>query len=433
MKIQVENVSPVERKVSIEVDPDRVAQELERAYQGLGRRVKLRGFRPGKAPRKVLERHFRSEVENEVVEKIVQATFAEAVRAESIAAVAPPHVSVSEGVAEGQPLKYTARVEVKPKVEPKDYRGLEVTRKPPEVTDQMVSDELTKLQDGRAQLVAAEGRFEAQEGDWAVIDHEGTIDGKPFEGSRAEGVTVRVAPGPISEGNLDALKGKKIGETIEIDEPFAADHRVEELRGKVAHMKVALKGLKVRQLPPLDDAFAKEIGIDGVETLDALRARIRADLERREKRRSETELKDALVQAALAKNEFEVPPALVERAIDAMIEGAAERFARSGIDIRRLELDFARMRADLREQALLQVRGALLLEAIADAEKIEVTDEDLQGEAVRIAEELGAPLAKVQQQMRGKDAREALKNRVREDKALSVLTSAASIKNTSQH
>jgi trigger factor len=133
------------------------------------------------------------------------------------------------------------------------------------------------------------------------------------------------------------------------------------------------------------------------------------------------------VKAALAKNEFEVPPALVERAIDAMLEGAAERFARSGIDIRKLELDFARMRADMREQALLQVRGALLLEAIADAEKIEVTDEDLQAEAARIADELGAPLAKVQQQMRGKDAREALKNKVREDKALALLSSAANI------
>lgn len=427
MKIQVENVSPVERKVSIEVDPDRVAQELERAYVGLGRRVKLRGFRPGKAPRKVLERQFRAEIEGEVLEKIVQQTFAEAVKVEAIPLVAPPHVSVSEGVADGKPVRYTARVEVKPSIEPKDYRGLEISRKPPEVTDQMVSDELSRLQESMAQLVPVEGRFEAQEGDWAVIDHEGTIAGAPFEGGKAEGVTVKVAPGSITEGNLEALKGKRLDETIEIDEPFAEDHRVEELRGKVAHMKVTLKALKTRQLPALDDALAKEVGIEGIETLDALRARIRADLEKREKRRAESEVKDALVKAALAKNEFEVPPALVERAIDAMLEGAAERFARSGIDIRRLELDFARMRADMREQALLQVRGALLLEAIADAEKIEVTDEDLQAEAARIAEELGAPLAKVQQQIRGKDAREALKNRVREDKALALLSSTANI------
>jgi trigger factor len=430
MKIEVESVSPVERKVTIEVDPDRVAKELERAYVGLGRRVKLRGFRPGKAPRKVLERHFRSEVEGEVAEKIVQSTFAEAVKVESIDIVAPPHVSITDGVAEGKPLRYTARVEVKPKLSPRDYKGLEVTRRPPAVADDDVSSEITKIQDSMAQLVPVEGRFDAQEGDWAVIDHEGTIDGKPFEGSRAEGVTVRIAPGAVSDGNLDALKGKRIGETVEIEEPFAADHRNEELRGKSAKMKVTLKALKMRQVPQVDDALAKSLGIDGVETLEQLRARIRSDLEKREAHRAESELRDALVKAALSRNEFEVPPALVERAIDAMIEGAAERFARQGIDIRKLELDYARMRADLREQALLQVRGKLLLDAIADAEKVDVTDEDLQAEVTRIAGELGMPLAKAQQQMRGKEARDALRMKIREDKALAVLSSAATIKPT---
>ncbi len=430
MKIQVEAVSPIERKVTIEVDPERVAKELERAYTGLSRRVKLRGFRPGKAPRKVLERQFKAEVESEVAQRIVTETFAEAVRVEDLPVVAAPSVSIAEGVAEGKGMKYSARVEVKPKLEPKDYRGLEVARKPPEVTDQMVSDELTKLQDSMAQLVPVEGRFDAQEGDWAVVDHEGTIDGLPFEGGKAEGVTVKVAPGPVAEGNLGQLAGKKLGDAVEFDEPFAEDHRNPALRGKTAHMKVVLKELKVRQPPALDDALAKEVGIEGVETLDQLRARIRSDLEKREKRRAENELKDALVKAALGKNEFEVPPALVERAIDTMIEGAAERFARQGIDIRRLELDVARMRADLREQALLQVRGALLLEAIADAEKIGVTEEDLQAEAARIADELGMPLAKVQQQVRGKEARGALENRIREEKALAVLSSTANIKST---
>jgi len=427
MKIEVESVSPVERKVTIEVDPDRVAKELESAYIGLGRRVKLRGFRPGKAPRKVLERHFRSEIEGEVAEKIVQSTFAEAVRVEDIDIVAPPHVSITEGVAEGKPLRYTARVEVKPKLSPKDYKGLEVTRRPPSVTDEDVAAEITKIQDSMAQLEPVEGRFDAQEGDWAIVDHEGTIDGKPFEGSRAEGVTIRVAPGSVAEGNLGALSGKKLGDTVEIEEPFAADHRNEELRGKTAKMKVTLKALKTRQLPQIDDALAKSLGVEAVETLEQLRARIRADLEKREARRAENELRDGLVKAALARNEFEVPPALVERAIDAMLEGAAERFARQGIDIRRLELDYARMRADLREQALLQVRGRLLLESIAETEKVDVTDEDLQAEITRIAGELGIPLAKAQQQMRGKEAREALRNKIREDKALAVLSSAATI------
>ncbi len=428
MKIQVESVSPVERKVTIEVDPERVARELERAYTGLSRRVKLRGFRPGKAPRKVLERQFRAEVESDVAEKIVADTFAEAVRTEELPVVAAPSVSIAEGIAEGKPMRYTARVEVKPKLSPKDYRGLEVARKPPEVTDQMVSDELTRLQQSFAELVPVEGRFEAQPGDWAVIDHQGTIDdGMPFAGGKAEGVTVRVAPGPIQEGNLEKLAGVKVGEEIEFEQAFPADHRDPALRGKVAKMKAQLKALKTQKIPPLDDAFAREVGIQGVETLEALRARIRSDLERREKRRAESQLKDALVKAALARNDFEVPSSLVERAIDQMIEGTAERFARQGVDLRKLDKDMPRLRADLREQALLQVRGALLLEAIADAEKLEVTDEDVQAEVARIAEELGMPLAKVQQQTRGKETREALRNRIREDKALALLSSAATI------
>ncbi|HET8733501.1 MAG TPA: trigger factor, partial [Anaeromyxobacteraceae bacterium] len=259
MKIQVETVSPIERKVTIEVDPDRVAKELDRAYTSLSRRVKLRGFRPGKAPRKVLERQFRGEIEGEVAERIVQETFAEAVRVEDLPVVAAPSVSISEGIAEGKPMRYSARVEVKPKLEPKDYRGLAVSRKPPEVTDETVSAELGRIQESLAQLVPAEGRFEAQEGDWAVIDHEGTIDERPFDGGKAEGVTVKIAPGPIAEGNLAALAGKRIGETIEIDEPFPADHRNEPLRGKTAHMKVTLQGLKTRQVPALDDALAKDL------------------------------------------------------------------------------------------------------------------------------------------------------------------------------
>ena len=427
MKIQVESVSPVERKVTIEVDPERVAKELDRAYVGLSRRVKLRGFRPGKAPRKVLERQFRAEVESDVAGRIVAETFAEAVRAEDLPVVAAPSVSIAEGIAEGKPLRYTARVEVKPKLDPKDYRGLSVSRKEPSVTDEMVAEELSRLQRSFAQLVPVEGRLEAQLEDWAVIDHEGTIEGQPFSGSKAQDVTVKIGKGPVSEGNLEKLAGAKVGEVVEFEEVFAADHRDEAMRGKVAKMKATLKSLKAQSLPALDDAFAKEVGIEGVETLEALRTKVRSDLEKREKRRAEGEVKDGLVKAALSKNDFEVPGALVERAIDQMIQGTAERFARQGVDLRKLDMDMARLRSDLREQALLQVRGALLLEAIADAEKIEVTDEDLEAEVARIAEEMGIPLAKVKQQTRGTETRDALRSKLREEKALSLLTSAATI------
>ncbi len=428
MKIEVEALSPVEKKVTVEVDPERVGRELDRAYSSLGRRVKLRGFRAGKAPRKVLERHFRDEVERDVVQQLVSSSFGEAVRDQNIDAVAPPRVDVAPpGLQPAAPLRFTARVEVKPKLEPRDYRGLEATRRPVEVTDAMIGDELTRIQDGMAQLVPVEGRFDAQEGDYAVVDHHATADGMPFEGGDAEGVTVRVGPGELVDGFLPQLAGKKLGETIAVDQAFPADYRVESLRGKVAHFTITLKGLKTRQVPSLDDELAKDLGLEGIETLDALRARIRADIEKREQRRSESELRDALVKAALVKNDFEVPPALVERAIDGMIQGAADRFARQGVDIRQMGLDIPRLRADLRDQALLQVKSALLLEAIADQEKVEVTDEDVQAELARTATELKMPLAKVQQQMRGSEARAALRNKIREDKALALLTSEAKL------
>jgi len=427
MKIKVETNSPIERTLSVEVPPERVLAELDRAYVTLGRRVKLRGFRQGHVPRPVLERNFRAEIEGEVVEKLVQGTFVEAIQAEKLEPVAPPHVSLEGALTAGQAFRYSAKVEVKPVVVAKDYRGLTVTRRAASVGDAEVDAELQKLQESYATLVPVEGREVAEEGDFAVIDHQGTVEGKPFEGGTAEGVTVKAAPGEIGAGFIPALVGKKIGETVVIEEALPEQHRDAALRGKTAHMTVTLKGLKTRRLAALDDALAKQVGVEGIETLAGLRERIQSDLLKRETRRAETELRDALLKAALQKNEFEVPPSMVERTIDNMLEGTMERFARMGVDVRQLDLDVARLRGDLREQALFQVRGSLLLEAVADAEKLDPTEEDLQAEVARVAGEMGVPLQQAQKQMRGAEARAALMNKVREDQALAVLTQSATI------
>lgn len=429
MRVDVENLSPVEKKVTVEIDPGRVVQELDKAYAGLGRRVKLRGFRPGKAPRQVLERNFKDDVERQVTETLVREAFAEAVRENEIAAVAPPQVDVEgQGLDGSQPFRFSARVEVKPRVEPKDYRGLEVEHRPAQVTDEMVSEELSKLQDSMAQLVPVEGRFEAQEGDFAAVDHVTTVDGQPYPKGSGEGITMRVGPGDFFQGHVPQLVGAKLGDTVVVEQAFPADFHDEALRGRSGRFEMKLQSLKVRQPPALDDAMAKDVGLEGVETLDALRVRVREELERREQRRADSELKDALVKAALAKNDFEVPPALVERAIDAMLQGALERFQRQGIDVRKLGLDFNRLRGDMREQALVQVKGALLLESIADAEKIEVAEEDQQKELERMAAEMNVPVAKLARQMGTPDARHALRTRLREDRALALMTSAARLK-----
>ncbi len=427
MKITVESTSPVERKLAIEVPPERVAKELDKAYLSVGRRAKLPGFRPGHIPRAVLERNFKHEVERDVAERLVNLTFVEAAREKGIDPVAMPNVSLEGPLVPGAEFKFTAKVEVRPEITPKDYRGLAVTRTAALVTEASVDAELEKLRDRFGSLEALQGRDVAEEGDWVVIDHEGAIDGAPFEGSKAEGVNVLAALGKAGDGKIGQLVGKKVGESVEFDEPFPADHRNQQLRGKMARMKVTLRGLSFRKLPALDDDFARQVGVEGLETLEGLKGRIRSDLEKREKQKTDAGFKDSLIRAALARNDFEVPPSMVERTIDNMLESTVERFSRMGLDVAQLDLDVARLRGDLREQALLQVRGSLLLEAVATAEKLEVGPEDLQAELARLADENGVPLAKVQQQMRSAEARAALQSRVREDKALSLLAESASI------
>ena len=423
MKIQVEKLSPVEKKVTVEIEPAEVAKEIDRAYASLGRRVKLRGFRPGKAPRNVLERNFREQVEADVVERLVQKSFEEATREQKLEAVAAPKVQVGEGaIAADRPFSYTARVEVKPTIEPKDYRGLTVARKTVEVTDATVAAELERLHQSFGEMQEVEGRDVAEMGDWATIDYDATVDGKPFDGGSSKGALVQVKDGNFFAGEMAVLQGRKVGESFETEQAFPADFRDAAMAGKTAKFTITLASLRTQKMPALDDAFAKEVGIEGVETLEALRARMRSDIERREKRRVEAEERDALVKAALDRNDFEVPVALVERTIDAMVESTAQRLARQGVDIRTLDLDLGRIRGDLREQALLTVKATLLLEAIADAEKVDVNEQEEQEEIQRRADEIGVPPAKLQVKGEG---RRALRQKLREDKVVALLASAA--------
>jgi trigger factor len=423
MKIQVEKLSPVEKKVTVEIEPAEVAKEIDRAYASLGRRVKLRGFRPGKAPRTVLERNFKDQVEADVVEKLVQKSFEEATKEQDLEAVAAPRVEVGEGgIAADRPFSYTARVEVKPVIVPKDYRGLAVTRKVVEVTDAIVDAELERLRQSFGEMIPVEGRDVAEAGDWAVIDYQGSVEGKPFDGGTAEGALIQVKEGNFFAGEMAVLQGRKVGDAFETEQSFPADFRDTALAGKPGKFAITLKSLRAQKIPVMDDAFAKEVGIEGVETLAALRDRVRTDLEKREKRRVESEERDALVKGALEKNDFEVPPALVERTIDAMVENTAQRLARQGVDLRQLDLDLARIRADMREQALLTVKAALLLEAIALAEKIEVGEQDEQEEIQRRADEMGVPPSRLQVKGEG---RQALRQRIREDKVVALLAAAA--------
>jgi trigger factor len=422
MKVQVDELSPIEKKLSIEVDTPRVEEELNRAYAALAKQVRLPGFRQGKAPRRILEQRFREQVEDEVIQKVVQTAYFQALREHNVDAVANPQVT-QQGLKPGQPFSFEARVEVKPKLDVKDYQGLPLKKTEVKVEDTQVNETLERMRQDMSRLEPVADRDVGQPGDFATIDYEATIDGQPFAGSKAEGINVEIAPGELVESNIAALEGVKVGDTKEIDYTFPADYRVEDVKGKTARFKLNLKGLKKKVVPELNDDFAKET--NQAQSLEELRTKLRSDLEKQQKQRAEGEEREGLINALLERNPFEVPRAMVDRAIDMMLEQQLRSFQRMGVDPRQLNLDFNRLREDLRETATREVKGSLLFEAVALKEGIQPTDEEVEKKIDELAAEANQAVSTVRKYFKNPEERRGLSLRLREEKTIEFLRGRA--------
>ncbi|MBK7864680.1 MAG: trigger factor [Archangiaceae bacterium] len=423
MKVQVQELSPIEKSLSIEVEPTVVAKELDQAYATLSRQVKIAGFRPGKVPRRILEQRFKAEVEDDVIRRVVTKSYVEAVKQQGLETVADPHVTNGK-LDLTQPFAFTARVEVKPQVTVKDFKGLALKKVENDVTDKVIDERVEVIRQNLTEIVKLEGRDVAKAGDYAVIDFTATIDGKGFPGDKGTGVTVELAPGELVNANIPQLEGVKVGGQKELDYAFPADYRVEEAKGKTAHFVITLKELKEKKVPPVDDALAVASGA-GVHTLAELRERIKRDLERAHKRQQENDEREALIKGLIEKNAFDVPKAMIERAMDMMLEGAVNMMARQGMDPNQLNLDWNKLREEFRVRAEAEVRGQLMFEALSKQEKIEVSDEDLEKRLEALAEETGNPLSQVRKAYKTAEAKESLRSRVREEKTIAFLKSNA--------
>jgi trigger factor len=272
-------------------------------------------------------------------------------------------------------------------------------------------------------LEPVEGRDLAQIGDYAQIDFDATVDAKDFPGSKAENITVEVAEGDLIRGNVKELEGTKVGDTKEVDYTFGDDYEVEDVRGKAAKFKLTLKSLKRQVTPELNDEFAKEIG--GGDTLEDLKKKVRGQLERSLKSSAEQKEREQLIEKLLEKNTFEVPTAMVDRAVDMMIRGALRNMASQGIDPRQLNMDFESLRKEVRPKAETEVKGALILEAIAEKKSISASQEDVEKKLEQMAEENNVALSQVRKQFREADAQESLSMRIREEKTIEFLKSHA--------
>jgi len=422
---RIEDLSPVVKKLSVELAPDRVKDALDRAYTGLSRTVKLKGYRAGHVPRRLVEKYYGDDVRKDVAQKLVAGSIHEALDEHKLNPVAPPRVENGD-VTLGLPFTYVATVEVRPHVEPKEYEGLAAPAIKVEIGDAQIDEQLEEMRRGQSMFVPIEGRDVAEQNDFATVDYQGFVDGAPLKGAKREGVILEVASGSLLENRAEGLLGAKVGESRELAVTFPDDYTVAELRNKEARFQVAVKGLKKRDIPALDDAFVQDLGGDQ-KTVAELREKIRGDLAAEQKEKAEGAQREALLAALVEKNPIEAPPALVERNVDAMLQGMLEGFHRRGMDVRQLGVNVDRLRDDLRSRAILEVKGYLLLEAIADKEKLEVTEDDLEKHYAKLADELKQPVEKIKVAFRKQDSVESLKARLRQDQALAFLLGKANL------
>ncbi|WP_429884741.1 trigger factor [Geoalkalibacter halelectricus] len=423
LSVKIENVSDVKKRLFIEVEAAKVDAEIEKVYQKIGRTAKIKGFRPGKVPRSVLEKYYAPEMEQQVLNRLINDSYFKALIDNKIPAVSDPEITDNGTLEKGQPFSYQVQVEVKPEIEPKDYVGLELQKERFESDPQVVDNQLEEMRNGRAEMVVSE-RDEARAGDTVVIDFEGFVDGEAFQNGSAENYQLELGSGTFLPGFEEQLVGMKRGEEREVNVSFPESYGVENLSGKPALFKVSLKDIKEKKVPDLDDAFAKSFGVD---TLEALRQRLLENYESREKQRIEAELRERLVNALLERNSFEVPAVMVADQCRQMFEDARRRLAAQGMSMEMLGMDEDRFAAQYREQAENQVKGSLILEAIGRQEQIKVDEAEIDARMQEISAMAGVPIEEVRKRFGNSEARPALVGRIIEDKVFDFLVDKASV------
>jgi trigger factor len=373
MKASVEEISSIKKKVSIEIPEDQVTKEVESFYKDLGKKAKIKGFRPGKVPRDILERYFKDYVKAEVIQKLIQDTYPQALSETALQPVSPPMIDPGE-FEKGKPFQYSAVIEVKPDIKPEGYTGLRIEGKKEEVKDGEVEERLKTLQNLHANLKTISEVRPIQRGDYVIVDYEASMEGKPLEGGKAIDFTIEVGGGQFIPALEENLIGLKQEDEKEIEVSFPEDYGYKKWAGKTISFHVKIKEIKEKILPPLDDEFAKDLG--DYASLEELKAKLRGEIEKEKELGLERELKDQVVNQLLEANPFEVPESLVEEHAKAMVSDTRLRLAAQGVDFKNLGVSEERLQEDYKSMAQKQVKAFLLLEKIAGQEGIAVTDDE---------------------------------------------------------
>jgi len=400
MSLQVEKLEKNMAKLTIEVDVDTFEKAVEKAYQKEKNKISIPGFRKGKVPRQMVEKMYGKEIFfEEAANIVIPDAYDKALDECEEDIVSSPKIEVTQ-IEAGKPFVFTAEVALKPEVKLGKYKGVKVDKIDTAVTDEEVDAEINRERENSARNITVEDR-PVKDGDMTTLDFEGFVDGVAFEGGKGENYPLTIGSGAFIPGFEEQLVGAKIGEETEVKVTFPEDYQAEHLQGKEAVFKCTVKEIREKELPELNDEFASDVS--EFETLAEYRADVKKNLEEKKEKEAKAEKEDAAVKAAVEASEMEIPEAMLETQQKQMVDEFAQRITMQGLSMEQYfqfsGTNYQQMVEQVKPQAEERIRARLVLEAVAEAEKLEVTDAEYEEELKTMADVYQMELEKVKELM----------------------------------
>lgn len=425
MSVQVEKLEKNMAKLTIEATAEEFEAAMQKAYLKNKNKINIQGFRKGKAPRVMIEKMYGPAIFYEdAANEIIPEAYSKAAEESGLEIVSRPEIDVTQ-IEKGKAFIFTATVAVKPEVTLGEYKGLEYTADPVEVTEEDVAAELKKVQEQNSRTVTVEDRA-VENGDIVVIDYEGFVDGTPFEGGKAENHELVIGSHSFIDTFEDQLVGKNIGDDVEVNVTFPEEYHAKELAGKPALFKVSVKGIKVKELPALDDEFASDVS--DFDTMEEYKEDVKKKLLEKKENEAKTAKENALVEKAIEGAQMDIPDAMIETQARQMVDDFAQRMRMQGLTIQQYMqytgMDIAKMVDQMKPQAEKRIKTRLVLEKIAETENVEVTEEDINNELEKMASMYKMEVDKLKEYM-GDAEKESIKKDLAVQKAVDLLVASA--------
>lgn len=425
MKANVEDITGVKKKLTVEIESEEIDQRIKNAYKSLAKQAKIPGFRAGKIPRKILERYYGNQLIEDLSRDLVAETLPTAVEETKTYPISVPAIE-KEALKEGHDFQYTAVLEVKPQFELKEYMGLEVEKEIFAVTEEGVDQQLEEIRKGNGSLVSVEEDRGLQEDDYAVIDYEAFEQGKPLEDIKADNFMIKIGSNNFHPDFETALLGLKKEDAKDITVTFEEKYFHQKLAGKTVDFKVKVNDIKILEIPELNDDFVKNLGAD-IEDVDGLKKRIKDELSSREQKRIEQELRTRLLRKIADKVDFELPESLVEAELKQAVENVKQNFLRSGSSLEKAGISEERIREDFRVASERRVKNMLILGEVASQNDMTVSEEELEDGFRELALSMGQDPKVVRSYYEATQAEEAFREKLLEEKTLNYLLDGATI------